>query len=121
MTPQEFWREVFATEEKIRRDMQGRIRRHREGAPTALGGQPESGQSVFIESLPSRINRHDGGAVCEVKFPLAAQRLVEGSHRLASPEGIARFREMQAENLHEVQAIELRNASRRVVSLRGEK
>lgn len=120
MSAKQFWADVFSEEERLRKEIQARIRRYREGDKTALGLQPEHGQSVFIESLPSRVNRMSSGAVCECKFALASQRLCEGSHKLAEPESIARFLELQEQNRRTVEAMESKSANRRVISLRGD-
>jgi hypothetical protein len=81
MTSKEFWGYVETQRLELVEQHRERERRFREfGDPAAWQGQPEHGHSIYIVSKP----RKGPGAVVEAGMRLAAQRIVEVSHDVAT-------------------------------------
>lgn len=77
----EFWLDVRDNEKQIRAEL-------------ARGGsklQPAGGEACYIVSLTNRKARTEAGVVVLTEVRLAAQRVTEGSHRLASDEEIRSY------------------------------
>ena len=61
---------------------------HATGNETALEGQPEDGKAIYIVSRANEFTNTTAGAVFMVGTRLAAQRVVDGSHEVASEKQI---------------------------------
>jgi hypothetical protein len=95
-----FWNYVEQKTAALRRDHQERIARYRATQDASvLGGQPTGEGSVFLSSLGNELLEIPSGQVVEARYRLAAQRIVESTHRLATADEIARFQGVQQTNL----------------------
>jgi hypothetical protein len=61
---------------------------------------------VYVTSVKIRQNGMTNGRVCGAQIKLAAQRIVEGTHRLSSDSEIARHQDEQAAKREEMKALE---------------
>ena len=71
-------------------------------------GQPHDGKGLWICSLQNEFRSTTAGSLCLALLPLAALKIVEGSHRVASIEEIKAHLEAQAERGRELEAMERR-------------
>lgn len=121
MTSQEFWQLV--REEQNRLTAEHQKRRHnfdRTGDRAALAGQPEDGKSLYIAALQKRRAAKDDGPlnaiVHNVSYRLAAQRIVEETHEIASPAQIAEYLREMNERRDSYARREAQNANRSYVT-----
>ncbi len=116
MTSKEFWSHVENQKNELISLRQKQIRAFFEsGNPAALEGQPEDSMVVFIISKKNLDRGTFPGRVNVVNLRLAAQRLVEDTHRVATPAEIEQHLREQDESLAQVQRLEAQFANRRNV------
>jgi hypothetical protein len=102
--------------EEMHRDRAEQYSRNQD--ETEFQMQPRDGKSLFLVAKP---NPYSGGkaTVAEANLRLAAQRIIEGSHELATPEQIAAYFQRQADNLAVVTSMNNALESKRVVTVRA--
>jgi hypothetical protein len=74
--------------------------------PACWEGQPTDGKSLYIVSKDNEQRSTTAGAVCLAVLDLAALRIVEGSHEIATPEQIAAQLQAEAKRGRELAAME---------------
>jgi hypothetical protein len=117
MDAKTFWRFRDQKREALLQQHQQRLTRYRASQDiTDLEGQPADGKSLYIVSreVPGIV---EAGAVTEATYGLAAQRILESSHDVATAEQIARFLRQQAENLALSRELDARTRERQMVTI----
>jgi hypothetical protein len=84
------------------------------GDPAYYKGHPQDGKAVWIVSRHNDERSTTEGAVCLATLRLAALRIVEGTHAIASPEQIKAHLDAQAEHASLIAALERKNAFSRL-------
>lgn len=92
MTSKEFWSYVENQKDELIALRKKHVQSFREsGDPAALEGQPEDTKIVFIVSKRSLDRGTEPGHVCLTHLRIAAQRMIEGTHEVASATQIAQY------------------------------
>jgi hypothetical protein len=72
-------------------------------------GQPQDGKAVWIVSKDNDQRSTTAGSVCLATLRLAALRIVEGTHTIATPEQIQGHEAAQSEHAGLIAALERKN------------
>jgi hypothetical protein len=102
----------------IRQDHREQLSRFRATQnPEELRGQPAEEGSVYIASRPNELLEIRGGSVCQARYRLASQRIIEGTHELASAAQIAAFFKTQENNLAVTRGLDLKTRERQLITV----
>jgi len=92
MTASEFWSAALGTGKTVEKQHAGWIENYRTSRDISeLNGQPTTKGSMYFASRAPLVGEGNGGAVVEMTYVLGGQRLVEGSHEIATREQIAAY------------------------------
>jgi|SRR5581483_65475 len=108
-----FWQGVEAMYQQLVASGERRISKARASGDAAdLEGQPANTKSIFLASraIPGIQGE---GAVAEVGYRLAAQRIVEQTHRVATAAEIERFQRLQEDSAAIIRAINAAQSGKR--------
>ena len=91
MDSKTFWKYVDTKKENLIEQHKDRVSAYLAGNKDvkALRGQPLDGKCLYIVSIENLDKGTTSGMVSEATYRLAAQRLLENTHQVASPEDIA--------------------------------
>ena len=118
MDAKTFWSFVEQKRVALANDHKERISRSRmSGDASILAGQPPEVGSIFIASRPNELLEIPGGQVSETKYRLAAQRILEQTHELASAAQIAAFFNTQENNLAVTRGLDLKTRERQLITV----
>lgn len=105
MDAQEYWQHVNEEASRIK-----------SAISAGLEGQPDPKEGiVYIVSRASRKHGIAGGSVCSATYSLAAQRLVDETHDIASAEQIEQFLASRDDEASEIRAKSLAQRAQVVI------
>jgi hypothetical protein len=81
------------------------------------GAKSEQIEAVFVCSVFNRDRNTTAGSVALANRRLGAQRIIEGTHKVATPEEIEGYLDLQKANMLEREIADAKVANRKVFSL----
>jgi hypothetical protein len=114
-----FWLDVGLEKGRIRAEFASRLERLRNGDKDAMQGQPDDGTSCFIVTVAGRRFGDDwkAGVCCAVNLDIAARRIVEETHELATLAQINDFRGLQERSYRAALATEAARDKHQTISV----
>jgi hypothetical protein len=103
----DFWWRVFLKRDALLANHGNRLERFNASRDIAeWQGQPPKGDAVYLVSTDSDRCSTTAGSICLATLLIAAQRIIEGSHTIATPDQIAEHLLQEAERGREIAALE---------------